>query len=276
MTQRGSCWKNLLVTVAIIAIAIAILYPMFARARGEALQKSCLSNCKQIGLTFAMYATDYDNKLPVYDNGSAPGFITDVLGQATKGNVPLLSPARPSNPREAPGMAYLKNMCILACPCDPVRPLTPSATPHGHTTLSYTWNELFAGYPQDKIAEPKSKILMICQGSVGDFTFVKPALNALGQYAGAWSTLAEPGNFVHQHGLNCLYLDGHAKWIAKDEWPVGGAIKPGNKASAYLIDSTPPESAADQAAEREYQQSEAGQDRTRLTTPRKPAKPAPH
>ena len=92
---------------------------------------------------------------------------------------------------------------------------------------------------------------MICQCSIGDFTFVKPTLNAAGEYAGAWSTLAEPGNFVHQHGLNCLYLDGHAKWVSKGEWPVGGVIKPGNKASAYLIDSAPVESAADAAAREE-------------------------
>jgi len=241
--RHGFTLIELLVVIAIIAILAAILFPVFARARAKALQASCLSNTKQMGLSFAMYATDYDNKLPTYDNGSQAGFVTDPFGQATVGNVPLISEEHPSNTVNASAMAYIKSTCIMACPSDPRR------SGRGHW-LSYTWNELFAGYPQDKIAQPRTKIIMICQGSVTDFTFVKPTLNAAGQYDGAWSTLAEPGNFVHQHGVNCLYLDGHAAWVSKADWPPGGPIAPGNTQSAFLIGSTPPESAADVAAEK--------------------------
>lgn len=42
--------------IAIIAILAAILFPVFAQARGTA----CLSNTKQLGLAFAMYTQDYD------------------------------------------------------------------------------------------------------------------------------------------------------------------------------------------------------------------------
>src|SRR5262249_24653929 len=55
---------ELLVVIAIIAILAAILFPVFAQARESARRTSCLSNVKQMGLAFAMYAQDYDETTP--------------------------------------------------------------------------------------------------------------------------------------------------------------------------------------------------------------------
>ena len=55
---------ELLVVIAIIAILAAILFPVFSRARAKARQTSCISNLKQFGLAFNMYAQDYDEMLP--------------------------------------------------------------------------------------------------------------------------------------------------------------------------------------------------------------------
>lgn len=64
---------ELLVVVAIIAILAAILFPVFAQARDKARQTTSLSNLKQIGLAFQMYAQDYDETLPMlyYSNTAA-------------------------------------------------------------------------------------------------------------------------------------------------------------------------------------------------------------
>jgi len=56
--------------IAIIAILAAILFPVFARARGKARSASCLSNCKQIGNAFLMYTQDYDEIGPAQWSGS--------------------------------------------------------------------------------------------------------------------------------------------------------------------------------------------------------------
>src|SRR5260370_9676227 len=55
---------ELLVVIAIIAILAAILFPVFAQARAKARQATCLSNQKQIGLAWVMYAQDYDETSP--------------------------------------------------------------------------------------------------------------------------------------------------------------------------------------------------------------------
>ncbi len=60
--RKGFTLIELLVVIAIIAILAAILFPVFARAREKARQTSCLSNMKQIGLAWHMYAQDYDER----------------------------------------------------------------------------------------------------------------------------------------------------------------------------------------------------------------------
>src|SRR5215472_4628363 len=61
---RGFTLIELLVVIAIIAILAAILFPVFAQAREKARSITCLSNCKQAGLAWAMYTQDYDETTP--------------------------------------------------------------------------------------------------------------------------------------------------------------------------------------------------------------------
>ena len=61
--RRGFTLIELLVVIAIIAILAAILFPVFAQAREKARQTACMSNMKQIGSAYIMYAQDYDEAL---------------------------------------------------------------------------------------------------------------------------------------------------------------------------------------------------------------------
>lgn len=68
---------ELLVVIAIIALLAAIIFPVFATARGNARRTSCLSNLKQLGLGFQMYAQDYDGLAP-YAKDASDAFVPEI------------------------------------------------------------------------------------------------------------------------------------------------------------------------------------------------------
>ncbi len=101
---------ELLVVIAIIAILAAVLFPVFAQAREKARQAACSSNLRQIGTAFALYAQDYDERLPDRRD----------LKLSLPGGYRPWTTWPPSDPRAGWAAVvldpYIKNTGIWACP----------------------------------------------------------------------------------------------------------------------------------------------------------------
>lgn len=105
MKKAGFTLIELLTVTVILAILAAILFPLMARAKAEALQKLCAANLHSAQLGSSLYQIDYDERFAIpnqnQDNSNSKNDRTWV--QLT--------------------LPYLKNFDIFTCPSDySVRP----------------------------------------------------------------------------------------------------------------------------------------------------------
>jgi prepilin-type N-terminal cleavage/methylation domain-containing protein/prepilin-type processing-associated H-X9-DG protein len=230
-SKRGFTLIELLVVIAIIAILAAILFPVFAKVREKARQTSCLSNEKQLGLAFAQYYEDYDEKWP---SGATTTTTNQVGGFGWVGTL----------------YQYIKSTGLMKCPDDST---TTGTAVNGAVTypVSYGFNSNAAGAADASFTSPASTVALFevqgVQANVTDTwvstdlssdgssailtppttanaSFADNGLNLAGVTGITYATsnfLGRSGinvgsfanqNALHTGGANYLLADGHAKW----------------------------------------------------------------
>jgi len=70
---------ELLVVIGIIALLISVLLPALSRAREAASRTACMSNLRQIGIAYLMYANDNKGWLPASARGGGPIYEHDFI-----------------------------------------------------------------------------------------------------------------------------------------------------------------------------------------------------
>src|SRR5687768_10778865 len=84
--SRGSAFTlvELLVVIGIIAILMSILLPTLGRARESARRATCLSNLRQVGMTFRFYAMNNRDQVPMGYRAKNKQFNSMFYGSTKK------------------------------------------------------------------------------------------------------------------------------------------------------------------------------------------------
>ncbi len=181
---------ELLIAITILALLAAILFPVFARARENARRSSCQSNLRQIGQGVAHYARDYDGHFP--------------LGLAATGNGLFGSSLELVQP-------YLQSFAVAVCPADDEVPGVDLRLP-GTVPVSYSGNQkIMTAYGIDPQAAAPPALAQIRAGARSPLMW--DAVNA-----DSSPTRAAPFADIkvarrHFGGANCLFVDGHVKFV---------------------------------------------------------------
>jgi prepilin-type N-terminal cleavage/methylation domain-containing protein/prepilin-type processing-associated H-X9-DG protein len=210
--SKGFTLIELLVVVAIIAILATILFPVFARARENARRASCQSNLKQIGLAWAQYTQDYDEKYPSvfepsWDKGVEPYMGTKVQGTSTKNPLVFRCPSDYTGTGSFAGKerTYSANRGRLV---------------QADNSIIYTGAFSFAGDTTPKpagaralaeIQDPAGTIL-ISERPGGGNSFGLSSGSVMDRPRHQWLDVAYPTT-LHFEGWNYLFCDGHVKWL---------------------------------------------------------------
>jgi len=114
--HRGFTLIELLVVVAIIALLIALLLPSLGRAREQAKSVSCLTNLRQVGLAFTVYAEEHSNYIPPGDalTGSTAAYYESWASILLGANSTVAQTADPSQLLATQGLTR----SIFRCPSD--------------------------------------------------------------------------------------------------------------------------------------------------------------
>ncbi len=194
-----------------MAILAAILFPVFSHVRENARRTVCVSNLKQLGLAWLMYADDYDEMAcPSYNASHFIGNANDAwdfhLNSDGTWTTGMLGP-------------YTKTGAIHGCPDNPF-PTTGDRPYNG-----YAYNATYIGgdfgipsgpatYPPCRLSQISlaAQTAVFADGANGD----QPA--QAGNFLRApseKSTYLASGDVDFRHGgtANVCYADGHVKSV---------------------------------------------------------------
>ena len=214
--RRAFTLIELLVVIAIIAILAAILFPVFTQAKESARKATCHSNLRQVGISFGMYVTDNDDRMPDRRD------IKEELGYKPWNDWPA------SDPRTGWVLEFLESYGAKHLDCPSVRSRfagnvrVEQADEEGHLATYWMWrfDRIDAVIPLDNFwgktfDQAVSDLAVSGNPTVGNPEGVADVELVTEPYFPN-TIAAVPANLkgktAHFDGRNRLFLDGHVKF----------------------------------------------------------------
>ena len=205
---------ELLVVIAILSILAAFLFPVFSSAREAARKAACLSNVKQIGAALLQYAQDYDEVLPAASDGRPGENVTgvwmfySVFGNETGAKARFDASRGSLYP-------YVKNAQVFVCPSDG----TARQSGNSYAVNQYVFENGVVGCRPGKP--------LAAFGDTASWTAIgeEPMSNGGPPWGDGDSTndaflntaVGDRISFRHGGGSIWWFLDGHAKWLKREQ-----------------------------------------------------------
>ena len=192
MNKKAFTLLELLVVIAIVGVSIALLFPVFGRAREGARRAQCANNLRQMGIAWHLYLDDHDQVFPSCDRLNFGG-ATSAVDEVRPLNIYL----------DVDGFSGT-GVEVFYCPADTRDISDPSwGKPcFDQNGTSYLFNDHIAGWDLDNINKPLSSFVLNCD--YGNATDDIPVY-ADGDFS------IHGGKSKEEAIFNVLFLDGHVK-----------------------------------------------------------------
>ena len=243
--RRGFTLTEMLTVIAIMAILMALLFPVFSTAREKARQNACLTNLKQVGTALTAYAQDYDDVnvlshdcLLSWDYGS-PVLYAHLLLPYTRSSIVYACgshPRVPTFPQPTPlQVSYAinaNNDAVIRLDCTIIDCNPPPSQPRPPECLRQIG---FAGISRTRIPKPEERLALMEAPTENNPTLIPsngwrlydptrdPTAMACWLQAlpvdnpiDCWTNqpVLHPAGRRHSGGANYLFADGSAKWVS--------------------------------------------------------------
>jgi prepilin-type N-terminal cleavage/methylation domain-containing protein len=206
MRIRGFTLIELLVVIAIVAVLLALLLPALGSARTSAQRTVCLSNLRQVHLSFYSYAMEQGGYVPIGYRGGRKQW-NSMIWSATVHRFTLFGLLYPGYMPTQP--------TVFFCPSetDPRSMFNTAENPWPPGPAGDPDKHVYAGYgsrPQFHLPDDPA--------DYGTGNHVMPRLRDLEARAIFADLTATPDRVDtrHQRGINVLHDDGSARWVARE------------------------------------------------------------
>jgi len=193
---RAFTLLEILVSVSIVAVLVALLLPTLSKMKESAGAAACVGNMRQIGVAVHLYVNDNNRYMPADPNS----YWDDVLVRAGYASLALTRHGCVANKSKVGG-TYSYNYLELGGFEHPARRITSVTIPSETIMLSDAHK---FGNPDPKTTYPSTLVYWDDRAWLGD-----------------WAP------FGHKKGANLLWVDGHVSWM-KYKDVVSDPTPPGN------------------------------------------------
>lgn len=206
LSLTGFTLIELMASIAIAAIILALFAPAIQKARSSARRAQCANNLRQIGLAFSLYVDEHGETFPPSMPSPGAEYWLDAINK------------------------YIDDVNVWSCPeqkgvgfkYDPINGAFYVSSPFAYNA---NIGDTHATNPDPSVYEPanlehirrKSETVL-----ASDSTFVR-GIPRSKYYHLSGTFIFEPAK-RHSGGDNYFFVDGHMKWMLFDEiWGAGGA-----------------------------------------------------